>query len=94
MPAISKTTKALLVCWIALASPMAISAEAPPTLRGVWTVLSKPQPLSHTYWPSDVAIDREGQLYVADSEDRGRIPLGSALKLAVNSPGVNFSFKG
>jgi sugar lactone lactonase YvrE len=50
-----------------------LAAEDPSTLKGTWTLLSKTQPLGHTYLPADVVLDREGQLYVTDGEDGGRI---------------------
>jgi RNA polymerase sigma factor (sigma-70 family) len=49
-------------------------AKPPPlVLNGTWTVLSKAQPLGHIQPEWIFTLDPEGQLYVADSEQGGRI---------------------
>jgi RNA polymerase sigma factor (sigma-70 family) len=51
--------------WPAKPSPLA--------LNGTWTRLDKPQPLGHLSYYFIFALDPDGQLYIADGEEGGRI---------------------
>jgi len=53
--------------------PLFAAEPTAPVLNGSWTLLSKPHLLGHVIWPWAVALDGEGELYVADGAEGGRI---------------------